>query len=183
MPETQAVPTRKRKPFKRINDQEGKRIAELRKDKELTVGQIAAITGRSQSSIWNYLERVTPENQTLQTFKGREADTLSYAKSLSRGVRIRLLETLAGKSDSQIDELEIDKIGALNQRLAIAEGIDTEKERLIRGLSTSNVAYADMSQKESEIESEIRKLEESLTRPQDTAQDAQFESVPSETGA
>ena len=127
--------------------------------------KLGVTPGAISQSINPLLENLlSPEH--LKTYQDRQVDIVDSATA-------RML----------VESLDTDKLKkASTYQLVSSFGILFDKSRLLKGLSTSNVIYADMSQKESEIESEIRKLEESLARPQDTAQDAQFESVPSETG-
>ncbi len=157
--ETTVEPKREKAP--RMTQAEQMRIVRLRGINNLPVNEIGAIIGRSASTVDRFLKRIDPTNQELQEFIGKEADVYSYKKLLSSKARIRVLEGLASEPDEVFSLMTPMQKAGLNRDLAVAEGIDTEKERLIRGLSTQNVAYQDMTSAEKEIEEQINKLRNS----------------------
>ncbi len=81
-----------------------------------------------------------------------------------------------------VESLDPNKLKkASTYQLVSSFGILFDKSRLLKGLSTSNVAYADMSQKENEIEEEMRKLQESLGSAQDVVIESPDNGIPAVT--
>lgn len=150
-------PVRKRTP--RMSMTEKKRIIRLRTVNKLPVTEIGQIIDRPANTVSRYLQRISPTNQILNEFKGKEADTLSYTKSISRGVRVALLTSLQEDAEkSGFSDMTPKEKASVNQSLAIAEGIDTEKERLIRGLATHISGYEDAEAQLQQIDARLRSL-------------------------
>ena len=113
--------------------------------KGLTYLEIAQIFGVTQTTVHERLQGYIPEDSNLSAFKLNRADIMAAKQE-------QILKSL-----SQDD---IQKASAY-QRVGMY-GILYDKERLERGQSTANVAYADLSREMRDIDNEIRQLEEEL---------------------
>lgn len=112
----------------------------------LSLAQAATILGCDKANIIQHLHRIDTRwvdlTPTLDRYKRFRADVIAYKQ-------MRLLANLTEEKQREMGGLQ----------LATAFGILYDKERLERGQSTSNVAYADLTQSLSDIEAEIAKLE------------------------
>jgi transposase len=111
----------------------------------LTYEEIGKVFGVGPHTISNQLNKYITDGIDLEFYKRNRADILA-----SKGMQIL-------KSVSQKD---IEKASAY-QRIGMY-GILYDKERLERGQSTANIAYADMSRDLKEMNREIKRLEEEL---------------------
>lgn len=116
-------------------------IIEYRR-KGLTTREIAAILNCSHNNIVQRLQDVSDELDTLPDYKKHRADILAI-----RGRRVL----------NNITDAKLEKASAY--QLTGMFGIINQHERLERGESTSNVAYADYTNKVGELDAELAKLE------------------------
>ena len=116
-------------------------IIDLR-NKGLTLEQIGKLVGCSHQNISYRLQPFMEEIEGLKSFKDNRADVLA---AYQHRILNSLQATDLGKSSPY------QKVGMF--------GILYDKERLERGQSTSNVAYADYSRTVSDMDKEIASLE------------------------
>lgn len=122
---------------------------ELRTKKGLTYAEIAKYMGVSVQAIAQALKRFT----TMVLQPGELAAFRANKPALLESVEARLLGDL-------VDEGKRDKASINN--IAYALGQVSNIGRLEKGLSTSNVAYVDMSKSLEEIRQQRLQLEETL---------------------
>lgn len=116
-------------------------IIALRK-RNLTYTQIAKTLGCSKMNIQERLKKIHNEIERVDDFKKHKADILAIHQN-------RLI--------SSITPEVIEKAGLKDR--AIAFGVMYDKERLERGKSTQNVAYADLVRMREQKEKELKALE------------------------
>ena len=113
--------------------------------KGLSYDEIAAIFHVSKSAVCQRLNGYISEHIDIPGFLKHEAEILA-------GKRAEILNSLT------VPQL---KTATPYQRVGMY-GILFDKERLLRGQSTQNIAYADMSRDLNEMDREIHKLEAEL---------------------
>jgi hypothetical protein len=118
------------------------KIIELR-NKKLTYSQIGKILGCSRENICMRLQPFRHSIENIKQVKDNRADTLAVI------------------SDTVLNSLTIEDIkkASAYQRVGMF-GILYDKERLERGESTQNVAYANLSDKD--LDTKIQELERKL---------------------
>ena len=122
---------------------------ELRTKKGLTYVEIAKYMGCSQQAVAQALQRFT----TLVLQPGELAAFRNNKAELMESVEARLLGDLVDPDKR--------KAASLNN-VAYALGQVSGITRLEKGLSTSNVAYVDMTKSLEELQAQRRQLEEAL---------------------
>lgn len=120
------------------------RIIELR-NKKLTCEEIGAILGCSKQNIAQRLQPLVEELDGLTSFKDNRADVLAAYQA-------KLLNSLSTTEVQKASPYQ--KVGMF--------GLLYDKERLERGQSTSNVAYADYSRSIQDQDREIMALEQEV---------------------
>jgi transposase len=106
---------------------------------------------------------------------GPQTISLQVRKYINDGINLDFFkqnraDIFASKQAEFIQSLTPEKIKkASAYQLTGMMGVFYDKERLERNLSTSNVAYADMSRDMGEIDREIRQLEAEIGAGQETA--------------
>ena len=119
------------------------KLIELR-SKNLSYDQIAAIVGRAKPTVFERLNPYIKEIDELKSFKDNRGDVLAVHQA-------RLLNSLTPDAIKECSPYQ--RVGMF--------GILYDKERIERGMSTQNIAYADYSAKLSDLEKEemeLRKL-------------------------
>ena len=119
------------------------RLIELRK-KNLSYNEIAELVGRTKQTVHKRLQPYVEDINNLQSFKDHRADILAVHQA-------RLLNSLTPDAIKECSPYQ--RVGMF--------GILYDKERIERGMSTQNIAYADYSAKLSDLEKEemeLRKL-------------------------
>lgn len=156
-------PPSPRKSFKKkITVAVASEITSLREHNKLSITDIGKIVDLHPSTVYRFLEEINLENRALDDFKGKEADSLLYGKLISRNIRIKNLHALNNRDEIVFSQMTPQQNADLNRNLAIAEGIDTEKERLIRGLSTNNFNVLELTSTLDEVTKSREELRKSL---------------------
>ena len=114
----------------------------MKLEQKLSYAQIAKLQGCSPAGVHKALRHLLPDEGT-KTFQQHEADILS-------AVRLKVI--------SQVDDRRLKKLSARDAIVSAAVLID--KERLLRGLSTSNVSVRVMTSELREIEAQLAALGE-----------------------
>ena len=120
------------------------RLIELR-NKGLTYQEIADIVGRAKPTVFERLQDHIHEIDNLKSFKENKADVLAVHQA-------RLLNNLT---------MEDIKKSSGYQTVGMFSVLHNQ-ERLERGESTSNIAYADLTGKLDEMQAKRKALEKEL---------------------
>lgn len=124
-----------------------------------TPEEIGKIVGVHRTTIWRYLKEISPKNQALTEFKSKKADVLAYIQGLTTERRLWLLESM---TELEFAALDVRQRAALNRDLAVAQGIDFDKEQLERGKPTQIQGFTDMQKSLSDTQREIDALESEI---------------------
>lgn len=115
------------------------------RNKDLSYQDIADLVGCSKPNVYARLKQYDGEIKSLKSYKENRADVLAVVGS-------KMLNSLTSN--------DIEKASAY-QRVGMF-ALLYDKERLERGQSTSNIAYANMT--ESDIDAKIKELEAKLSK-------------------
>jgi len=113
--------------------------------KGLSIEEIGKLVGCSKQNVYNRMKNMLAEIDSLDHFKDNRADTLAYLQT-------KLLNTL---TDSEVKKI------SPGSRITGA-AILYDKERLERGKSSVNIAYADYTKSIDEIDAEIARIEDEM---------------------
>ena len=120
------------------------RLIELR-NKGLTYQEIATIVGRTKQTVHERLQDHIHEIDNLKSFKENKADVLAVQQA-------RILNNLTTEDIKKSSGYQ--KVGMFS--------VLHNQERLERGESTSNIAYADLTGKLDEMQAKRKALEKEL---------------------
>jgi len=120
------------------------RLIELR-NKGLTYQEIATIVGRTKQTVHERLQDHIREIDNLKSFKDTKADFLAIQQA-------RILNNLTTEDIKKSSAYQ--KVGMFS--------VLHNQERLERGESTSNIAYADLTGKLGEMQAKRKALEKEL---------------------
>ena len=117
------------------------RLIELR-NKGLTYQEIATIVGRTKQTVHERLQDHIHEIDNLKSFKENKADVLAVQQA-------RILNNLTTEDIKKSSGYQ--KVGMFS--------VLHNQERLERGESTSNIAYADLTKNMTELQAKRKALE------------------------
>ena len=118
-------------------------IIDCIENKGLNQSQTAKLLDCHKSNVSARLKAIGYQPQYLEKYKNNRADILATYQQIIL---------------NSIDASDLKKAG-LSQKI-VASGILFDKERLERGQSTENIAYADMSRAQEIVDNRIKKFEE-----------------------
>jgi hypothetical protein len=118
------------------------KVVELAEQGLKTV-DIAKHQGVAPSTIFRFLQHTVPDRLALEAFKKDRGDVFARLSMKSLGVQDKILDTF---DDRIITTLKSHEKGSLLHALNIQAGTLYDKERLERGLSTSNQALSLLGQ-------------------------------------
>ena len=117
-----------------------KKAIQLKMEKNLSYGQIAAIQGVSRQAIHQQIQKFIPDTQIITAFKNNRADILAHAQ-------LKAIESYLS--------LDIEQHKSLVERRGLVDfGILFDKERLELGKSTSIIS----SMTDDQLDARLRAL-------------------------
>ena len=97
--------------------------------------EIAKQQGVDKSTVFRFMQRMQPEQQAVDQFKAGRADVLARLQAKSLDAQERILDSL---DDRVVKTLTPSQKSGLLMSLNAQHGTSYDKERLERGLSSSN---------------------------------------------
>ncbi len=114
--------------------------------------QIADYIGCNQSTVFRHLKKIIKQNKVVKVYKEQRADLLAFQQAEEYEIQAKLRDHL--KVDSNILALSESQKKSWYDSLNISSGTKYDKERIERGLSTSNMSIAGV------IETNIGRLDD-----------------------
>jgi len=136
--DTPSTPRRRKSPPPKPPTWNQQKAVALAK-KGVSSSDIAAVVGRHQTTVSDYLRRVLPEFTALQSFRDHLGDSLALSLATLTDLEHKLLRLL--NDEELLSSLSASEKERLLGRVAIAKGIVFDKWRLHEGKSTSNQSY------------------------------------------
>lgn len=137
------------KPVARVDRFDLGRAVKMRFEQRMSYSEIGALLGVSAQAVQSRISTVCEllgDREKIKEFQARESDVLANAREV--------LITSA---------LEPGKINkAPVQSLVWSYGVLFDKQRLLDGKSTQNIAYQDMTASEAEVEARIKAIAEGM---------------------